>query len=163
MTNGGATMNKKVVIAGSPNNQQEIDTWLAYFKDQHDVVLDYPNYRAEFWIEHFSGQPLDDPHFARLRNYKKEIPAMYQEHYHHLENADLFLLLNHPQKGYQGYISPVDYADLKYLIVQNLLYNKKTKRYLLCAPSKALNYYSELNYWLSMGWVEYYPKHPSLG
>lgn len=162
MVNRGEIMNKKVVIAGSPRDQSEIDTWVTYFKDQHDVVLDYPNCRAEFWIKHFANQPLDDPRFWRLRTYKKEIPTMYQEHYHHLENANLFLLLNHRQKGYQGYISPIDYADLKYLIGRNLLHDKKTKLYLLHTPSQKLEYYEEINYWFEMGWVELFQRHPIL-
>jgi hypothetical protein len=87
---------------------------------------------------------------------------MYQEHYHHLENANLFLLLNHRQKGYQGYISPIDYADLKYLIGRNLLHDKKTKLYLLHTPSQKLEYYEEINYWFEMGWVELFRRHPIL-
>ena len=128
---------KKVVISGSSKLQDKVLKWKKYFEDLNYNVLDYPKA-----IE--SG------------NFEKELPIIYKDFYTSLENTDIFFLMNEEKNGIKGYIGASAIAELTYVVIQNHIHNKNIKIVILNMPSKEVQSYDEVKFWLDFGWIELY-------
>ena len=128
---------KKVVISGSSKLQDKVNYWLKHFKDKKYEILDYPK-------------------LIEQDNYEKELPKVYEDFYTALENTDVFFLMNEEKKGIKGYIGASAIAELTYVVILNLIHNKKIEIYILNMPSEEVSSYDEVKFWLDMGWIKLY-------
>lgn len=126
---------KKVVISGSSKLQDKVSYWLNYFKNNEYEILDYPK-------------------LIEQENYVKELPKVYKDFYTALENTDVYFLMNEEKNGIKGYIGASAIAELTYVVILNLIHNKKIKIYILNMPSEEVSSYDEVKFWLDMGWIQ---------
>ena len=128
---------KKVVISGSSKLQDKVGKWIEHFLNLGYEVLDYPKLIKE-------------------ENYVKELPKIYEDFYKALENTDMYFLMNEEKNGISGYIGASAIAELTYVVILNLIHNKNIDIYILNMPSKDVNSYDEVKFWLDMGWIKLY-------
>lgn len=114
------------------------------------------------WIEHFSNlgyEVLDYPKLIKEGNYVKELPKIYEDFYKALENTDMYFLMNEEKNGISGYIGAGAIAELTYVVILNLIHDKNIDIYILNMPSKEVNSYDEVKFWLDMGWIKLYKEN----
>lgn len=128
---------KKIVISGSSKLQDKVNYWLEYFKNHNYEILDYPK-------------------LIKQENYATELPKVYKEFYTALEETDTFFLMNEEKNGIKGYIGASAIAELTYVIILNLIHNKKIDIYILNMPSEDVSSYDEVKFWLDNGWIQLY-------
>lgn len=128
---------KKIVISGSSKLQDKVNYWLEYFKNHNYEILDYPK-------------------LIKQENYATELPKVYKEFYTALEETDTFFLMNEEKNGIKGYIGVSAIAELTYVIILNLIHNKKIDIYILNMPSEEVSSYDEVKFWLDNGWIQLY-------
>lgn len=122
---------KKIVISGSSKLQDKVKYWCEYFKDYD--ILDYPKEASN-----------------------AELIDVYKRFYTNLENTDIFFLMNEEKNNIKGYIGAASYSELNYVVMLNLLHNKKIDVYILNMPSKEVPCYDEINIWLDNGIIKLY-------
>ena len=128
---------KKLVISGSSKLQDKVNYWIEYFKNRDYEIIDYPKHIEQ-------------------KNYIEELPNVYKNFYTSLENTDVFFLMNEEKNGIKGYIGASAIAELTYVVILNLIHNKNIDIYILNIPSKELNCYDEIKFWLDIGWIKLY-------
>ena len=131
---------KKVVISGSSKLQNKVSKWVEHFSSLGYEVLDYPKLIKE-------------------ENYIKELPKIYEDFYKALENTDVYFLMNEEKNGISGYIGASAIAELTYVVILNLIHDKNIDIYILNMPSKEVNSYDEVKFWLDMGWIKLYKEN----
>lgn len=131
--------NKKIVISGSSKLQKEIKFWINHFEDKNYEILDYPKQIG-------------------LDNYYQDLANIYREFYNNLEKTDTYFLMNEDKNGIKGYIGASSISELTYVVMLNLIHNKKIDIYILNIPSKEVNSYDEIKAWLDMGWIKLYDR-----
>lgn len=129
---------KKLVILASAKFDEEIKKWVEYFKERNYDVINYP-------------KKIDQ---SQELIYKD----VYINFYKALEETDYLFVLNEEKNGIKGYIGPQVYAEMSYIIVQNILHNKNKIIWLLNSPSKDVASYNELNNFIKLGWIELFKK-----
>lgn len=129
----------KIVISGSASLVEQVEYWVNYFKERNYEVLDYPKYVGDI----FSSEEYD-----------KHKTKCYIEFYRNLEKADVFFLMNVGKNSIDGYIGTNAISELSYVVIQNLIYNKNKKIYILKMPSKEQGCYEEVKFWLDKGWIK---------
>lgn len=132
---------KKIIISGSSRLVEKVEYWVNYFKEKGYEVLDYPKYIGEV-------DETDD--------YDKHMEKVYNEYYRNLEKTDVYFLMNEGKNGIDGYIGSSAISELTYVVVQNLIHDKKTEIYILKMPSKEQGCYEEVSFWLNKGWIKLY-------
>lgn len=130
---------KKIIISGSSRLVDKVNFWVKYFEEKGYEILDYPKYIGEV---------------EESENYDEALTKIYNEYYRSLENTDIFFLMNEGKNGIDGYIGSSAISELTYVVVQNLIHNKKTKIFILKEPSKDVGCYEEVKFWLDKGWIK---------
>lgn len=125
---------KKLVISGSAKFEKEIKKWVEYFKEHNYDVIKYP-------------QKIDQSNELIYKN-------VYINFYNALEEADFLFVLNEEKNGIKGYVGPQVYAEMSYIIVQNILQNRNKTIWILNEPSKEVSSYNELNNFIKLGWIK---------
>lgn len=95
---------KKLVISGSAKFEKEIKKWVEYFKEHNYDVIKYP-------------RKIDQSNELIYKD-------VYINFYKALEEADYLFVLNEEKNGIKGYVGPQVYAEMSYIIVQNILQHK---------------------------------------
>lgn len=83
-------------------------------------------------------------------------PEILKEFYKNLEKTDVYFLMNEKKNDIDGYIGAGSIAELTYVVMENLIHNKNIEIYILNMPSKEVNSYDEVKFWLDMGWIKLY-------
>lgn len=125
---------KKIVIAGSTKFEKEINKWIEYFKNQNYDVIAYP-------------KKIDQ---SKELVYKD----VYINFYKALDETDYLFIINEEKNGIKGYIGAQVYAEMSYIIVQNILQNKNKTIWILNEPSKKVASYNELINFIKLGWIK---------
>lgn len=130
---------KTIVISGSSKLKECVNYWCNYFKENGYEILDYPKFIEE-------------------ENYKDELPKIYSDFYTALNNTDTYFLMNEEKNSIAGYIGASAIAELTYVVMQNLLFDKNIDIYILNVPSNELSCYDEVKFFLDMGWIKLFKK-----
>lgn len=125
---------KKVVIAGSGSLEEKAKYWKTYFEKRGNQVMDYP----------IKLEEVDKQTYANT----------YLTFYNHLKQADLLFVMNEDKKGIEGYIGAETFAELSYALTRNLIHKEEKQIILLKMPSKQVQSYEEIQYFLELGWIE---------
>lgn len=125
---------KKLVIAGSVKFEKEIKKWIEYFKEHNYDVIKYP-------------RKINQSNELRYKD-------VYIDFYKALEEADCLFVLNEEKNGIKGYVGPQVYAEISYVMVQNILQDRNKTIWLLNEPSKDVASYNELNNFIKLGWIK---------
>ncbi len=126
-------MYEKVVISGSAKFEKE-KKWVEYFKEHNYDVIKYP-------------RKIDQSNELIYKD-------VYINFYKALEEADYLFVLNEEKNGIKGYVGPQVYAEMSYIIVQNILQHKNKTIWILNEPSKEVASYNELNNFINLGWIK---------
>ena len=125
---------KKLVILGSAKFEKEIKKWVEYFKEHNYDVIKYP-------------RKIDQSNELIYKD-------VYINFYKALEEADCLFVLNEEKNGIKGYVDPQVYAEMSYIIVQNILQHKNKAIWILNEPSKEVASYNGLNNFINLGWIK---------
>ena len=125
---------KKLVILGSAKFEKEIKKWVEYFKEHNYDVINYP-------------KKIDQSNELIYKD-------VYINFYNDLEESDCLFGLNEEKNGIKGYVGPQVYAEMSYIIVQNILQNRNKAIWILNEPSKEVSSYNELNNLIKLGWIK---------
>lgn len=125
---------RKIVIIGSSKFLDEIEVLREYLINKGYDVIDYPKR-----INH-----LD----------KDEYINRYKSFFSSLKNTDDIFVANFDKNEISGYVGAESFAELSFIVANNLLESKNKKIYLLNAPSKDVASYFELNHFINLGIVE---------
>lgn len=129
-------MSKKVVIAGSLSFHKEIKNWANWWTDQGFTVINYPNPSSE------GGK------------FPKDYPDINKKFFQDLSLADIVFVVNEDKNGVSGYIGAHVFAEIVFVVANNLVHDKNTKIILAQKPSQEVQSYEEIEQWLELGWVE---------
>ena len=113
---------------------KEIKKWVEYFKEHNYDVIKYP-------------RKIDQSNELIYKD-------VYINFYKALEEADYLFVLNEEKNGIKGYVGPQVYAEMSYIIVQNILQHKNKTIWILNEPSKEVASYNELNNFINLGWIK---------
>lgn len=131
---------KKLIISGSSKLQERAAYWRGYFEGRGYEVIDYPVAVSS------EGDCAENP------------TDIYCSYYQNLDRAEVFFLMNEDKNGFGGYIGPTSFAELSYVVVNNLNRGKKVEINLLQEPSSDQACYEEVKFWLDQGWVKVYDR-----
>lgn len=137
-------MLKKIVIAGSLSFEDEIGKWVKRWTDAGYDVLDYP--------KSVSGNKFPE-------NY----PEIKKRFFENLEEADILFVVNEEKDGIRGYIGAQVFAEMVFVVANNLVRGKDTKVVLANMPSREVQSYEEIEQWLGRGWVELFEVNSLIG
>ena len=127
----------RVIISGSAKLQDSINHWVGHFEALGYDVLDRPKLIAQ-------------------ENRKSKLPEVFRSFYKHIEQTDIFFLINENKDNMEGYIGAGATAEITYAIIQNLVHGKNIRTYILNKPSEKVPCYDEVQFWLEMGWASIY-------
>lgn len=130
---------KKIVISGSSKLTEQVAYWRGYFEGRGYEVLDYPKLVPE-------------------GDYAVEMTKIYRRFYRHLDNTNVFFLMNEDQNDIPGYIGASSMSELSYVVMNNLNHDKKVEVFILQEPSDQQSHQSEVKFWLEQGWIKIYEK-----
>lgn len=125
---------KKIVLAGSSKFIEQIQYWKKYFEENGYEVIGYP-------------KKIDQTDYSVYQNTHKSF-------FEALTLTDELFVVNEDKNGIKGYVGAETFAELSYVVVNNILKNENKKIYLLKRPSEEVNSYYELNAFLNLGYIE---------
>ena len=125
---------KKLVIASSAKFQKEIEYWKKYFIDKGYNVINYPK--------------------KINQNNSEEYKIAHTGFFKSLLETDIVFILNEEKNGIGGYIGAETFAELSFVIVQNMINNTNKKIYLLKMPSEEVACYMEIKNFIKLGWIK---------
>lgn len=125
---------KKIVIASSAKFQDEINYWREHFERKGYSVINYPEKINQ-----------DD-----VNVYEK----VYREFYSSLVETDILFVLNEDKNGIEGYIGAETFAELSFIVANNIVNNSNKEVYLLKMPSEKVQSYVEIRNFIKLGWVK---------
>lgn len=129
---------KKVVLSGSAKFCKEIEE----FKDNLNKKYEVINY----------------PKLLNNINFNKEYPTIYKNYFESIRECDTFIALNFDKNNILGYIGAETFAELSFALLQNMLYGKKIEIYLLKEPDEKTSCYTEVKFWLDLGYIKIWGK-----
>ena len=132
-------MTKKLVIIGSASLQSKIQYWKLFWENKGYEVVAFPN-------------------IIEKEKFFQEYPKVFAKFFNNLENTDVVFVMNEDKNGITGYIGAESFAELAFVVAQNILHNKKIKIMLLQMPDKKVQSYNEISWWLKLGWITLYDK-----
>lgn len=130
---------KKLTIASSAKFQDEIKYWKEYFERKGYNVINEP--------KKINQQDVNV--------YEK----VYIEFYKSLVETDTLFVLNEDKNGIEGYIGAETFAELSFVIVNNIINNQNKEIYLLKMPSKEVQSYDEIVNFIELGWIKIFNKN----
>lgn len=152
---------KKLVISGSSKLYERALYWRGYFEGRGYEVIDWP--RPIFEEEDFSAEVPPTPGFPLGRiltpsdnTYSDRLTKCYQNYYKHLDQTDVFFLMNEDRDDIEGYIGPSAFSELTYAIIGNLNRSRKVDIQILKMPSKEQKCYDEVKFWLEQDVIKIY-------
>ena len=125
---------KKIVIAGSAKFVDEINNWKEYFKTKGYDVIEYT-------------QNIDQ---TDLNVYSERHKSFFKA----LNETDELFVVNSEKNGIKGYVGSEVFAELSFVIANNIINNDNKKVYLLNMPGEELKSYFELNTFLKLGYIQ---------
>ncbi len=128
---------KKLVIVGSASLQEKIQTW------------------KKFWVNggfEVSGYPVP----ILPEKFMEEYPQAHKNFFVSLEGADVVFVMNEDKNGVVGYIGGESFAEMCFVVAQNLIHNKNIEVILFKMPDKSVQSYDEVVLWLKLGWIKLY-------
>jgi hypothetical protein len=129
---------KKIIIAGSGSLREkwlERKTWR---ESKWYEVLNYP--------KKIQSNNLED--------ISQEYKDLYIGFFKDLQVADVLFLMNEDKKSIQWYIGAESFAELSFANVNNVLWNKQTKIFIMQMPSGEVWCHEEIDFFLKLGWIE---------
>lgn len=152
---------KKLVISGSSKLYERALYWRGYFEGRGYEVIDWP--RPIFEDEDFSTEVPPTPGFPLGRiltpsdnTYSDRLTKCYQNYYKHLDQTDVFFLMNEDRDDTEGYIGPSAFSELTYTVIGNLNRGRKVDVQILKMPSKDQKCYDEVKFWLDQDLIKIY-------
>lgn len=152
---------KKLIISGSAKLYERALYWRGYFEGRGYDVIDWP--RPLFEKEDLLSETRPEPGMPLGRlirpgdsEYADGMTKFWKQYYKHLDQADVYFLMNEDKNGIQGYIGPGAIAELTYTVIGNLNRGRKTEIKILQMPSKQQSCYDEVKFWLDQGWISIY-------
>ena len=135
-------MNKNIVIIGSSKFLDKIEKLKDYLVQKGYNVIEYPKQ-----INH-----LDENVY--INRYKSFFKA--------LDSADEIFVANFDKNEIKGYVGAESFAELSFIVANNVLKNENRKIYLLNEPSKDVSSYFELNSFIKLGIVKIWDEEVNL-
>jgi len=126
---------RKIIIAGSSKFYKEaLDLKTELEKNNYEVI-DYT-------------KKIDE---------EKEYKYAYETFYKNINKTDDLLVLNMDKNNIEGYIGYETFAEMSYLIANNIITNNNNRKiFLYKIPSKKLGCYDEIMQFLKLGYIQIY-------
>lgn len=125
---------KKITISASTKFQNEIEYWKEYFEKKEYDVIKYP----------LKINQQDVNLYERV----------YKEFYNSLAKTDILFVINEDKNGIEGYIGAETFAELSFIVANNIVNNSNKEVYLLKMPSEKVQSYVEITNFIKLGWVK---------
>lgn len=125
---------KKIAIASSAKFQDEINYWKEYFERKGYNVINYPKKINQYDVYVYE--------------------EIYREFYNSLVETDILFVLNEDKNGIEGYIGAETFAELSFIVANNIINNSNKEVYLLKMPSEQVQSYVEIMNFIKLGWVK---------
>ena len=142
MENKDKNKNKNIVIIGSSKFLDKIEKLKDYLVQKGYNVIEYPKQ-----INH-----LDENVY--INRYKSFFKA--------LDSSDEIFVANFDKNEIKGYVGAESFAELSFIVANNVLKNENRKIYLLNEPSKDVSSYFELNSFIRLGIVKIWDEEVNL-
>lgn len=134
--------NKNLVIIGSSKFLDKIEKLKDYLIQKGYNVIEYPKQ-----INH-----LDENVY--IERYKSFFSA--------LDSTDEIFVANFDKNEIKGYVGAESFAELSFIVANNVLKNENRKIYLLNEPSENVSSYFELNSFIKLGIVRIWDEEVNL-
>lgn len=134
--------NKNIVIIGSSKFLDKIEKLKDYLINKGYNVIEYPKK-----INH-----LDEKVY--INRYKSFFSA--------LDSADEIFVANFDKNEIRGYVGAESFAELSFIVANNVLKNENRKIYLLNKPSEEVSSYFELNSFIKLGIIKIWDEEITL-
>lgn len=126
---------KKIIIAGSSKFYKEILELKLELEQMGYNVLNYP----------------------KKINIDTEYKGAYETFYKDIEKTNDFLLFNLDKNDIEGYIGYESFAEMSYLVANNILTNNKDRKiFIYKMPDKKVGCYDEIKQFLKLGYIQLY-------
>ncbi len=129
---------KKIIIAASAKFQDGILYWKNYFKEKGYKVINYPK--------------------KINQENELEYKTTYVNFLKSLNETDILFVVNEDKNNISGYIGAETFAELVFIVANNIVNNKSRQVWLLKMPSKNVQCYPEINNFIKLGWVKIFDK-----
>lgn len=134
--------NKNIVIIGSSKFLDKIEKLKDYLIKKGYNVIEYPKQINQ----------LDENVY--INRYKSFFKA--------LDSTDEIFVANFDKNEIKGYVGAESFAELSFIVANNVLKNENRKIYLLNEPSKEVSSYFELNNFIKLGIVKIWDEEVNL-
>ena len=95
--------------------------------------------------------------YPKKINIDTEYKNAYENFYKDIEKTDDFLLFNLDKNGVEGYIGYESFAEMSYLVANNILTNNNDRKiFIYKMPDKKVGCYMEIEQFLKLGYIELY-------
>lgn len=129
---------KKIVLAGSSKFIESIEKWKEFFlKKGYDVIGCTKRINAE-----------------DINSFNEAYISFFKA----LNMTDELFVVNLEKNGFKGYIGAETFAEISYIVSNNIIKNENKPIYLLNMPDEKLNCYYELNSFLKLGYIKIWDK-----
>lgn len=125
---------KKLTISASAKFQEEIIKWRDYFIDNGYDVINYP-------------KPIN-------QDIESEYRKTYIDFLKSLNDTDILFVVNESKNNIDGYIGAAVFAEISFVVINNILNNLKKEVWILNMPSKEVQSYKEIENFIKLGWIK---------
>lgn len=125
---------KKLTISASAKFQEEIIKWRDYFIDNGYDVINYP-------------KPIN-------QDIESEYRKTYIDFLKSLNDTDILFVVNECKNDIDGYIGAAVFAEISFIVINNILNNLKKEVWILNMPSKEVQSYKEIENFIKLGWIK---------
>ncbi len=125
---------KKLTISASAKFQEEIIKWRDYFIDNGYDVINYP-------------KPIN-------QDIESEYRKTYIDFLKSLNDTDILFVVNESKNNIDGYIGAAVFAEISFVVINNILNNFKKEVWILNMPSKEVQSYKEIENFIKLGWIK---------
>lgn len=133
---------KKIVIVGSASLQDRVEHWKSFWQKRGNEVIALPNALAP---ETLMGA----------------YPQVHIDFYRNLEAANRVFVMNEDKNGVVGYLGSESFAELAYVVAQNLIHGKRIEVMLFKMPEQRVPCFDEVELWLNLGWIKLFDENES--
>lgn len=125
---------KKLTISASAKFQNEIKKWKTYFEEKGFEVINYP-------------KKINQDNEIEYKN-------VYTNFFKSLKETNILFILNEEKNNIKGYIGSAVFAEISFIVANNIVNNDKKEVWLLNMPSKEVQSYKEITNFLKLGWIK---------